>query len=62
MDRRMLTDHLHEGTWESEEVSVWGVCDYCEEDIFDGDGYYDVDTTIVCEDCMRGFYKTVVLD
>lgn len=34
-------------------------CDYCQCDIVDGHDYYDIDGTIICEECISTFKKTV---
>jgi hypothetical protein len=33
------------------------MCDICNGSIYDGDEYYDVDGTIICEECIGDFKK-----
>ena len=31
------------------------VCDICGEDIDEGEVYYDIDNTKICEECINGY-------
>ena len=32
-------------------------CDECNEPIFVGEKYYDIEDTVICEDCIDNFAK-----
>lgn len=40
------------------EVEKMYVCDWCGEDICEGDEYYDIDGTKICCECISGCRKT----
>lgn len=33
-------------------------CAWCDGEIYEGDDYYDIEDTIGCEDCVKGFMRT----
>ena len=41
---------------------VFGECDGCGNEIYDGDEYYEIDGKIYCEDCIIDFRKTAEVE
>ena len=39
------------------EPSVIKICSHCDEDIYVGNTYYDIDGEPWCEDCISGAYS-----
>lgn len=35
------------------EAPVKGICEHCGQPIYDGDDYYDIEDTLLHEDCLR---------
>ena len=40
------------------EAEVVEICCECGIKIYEGDDYYDIDGTILCEDCTAGYKRT----
>ena len=36
-------------------------CDICDEEIFEGDSYYEIDSLIYCPECMEMHFKLVAI-
>ena len=36
-------------------------CDICDEEIFEGDSYYEIDSLIYCPDCMGMHFKLTAI-
>ena len=36
-------------------------CDICDEKIFEGDSYYEIDSLIYCPECMEMHFKLVAI-
>jgi len=36
-------------------------CDICDEEIFEGDSYYEIDGLIYCPDCMEMHFKLTAI-
>ena len=34
-------------------------CDICDEEIFEGDSYYEIDSLIYCPECMETDFKVI---
>ena len=45
-----------------EEAKRVFTCDYCENDVYEGDDYYDINGWRICEDCIDKFLKTAEVE
>ena len=57
MDKRALDEYLTRTPEEYYRRKEVEQCENCHGSIYDGEEYYDVDGTIICESCMDGFKK-----
>lgn len=55
MDSRMLTDWLYQGKYEEPVAKPVFVCDSCDMEIFEGEYYYEIETNLICEDCINDY-------
>lgn len=46
------------GKDKDEKLVEYTTCDWCGESIYVGDHYYDIDDTIICEDCIKNCRRT----
>lgn len=46
----------------ADEPPVFAECEACGMEIYDGDEYYDIDDHKYCEACVRGGYRTAVVE
>ncbi len=45
----------------SEDV-IFAYCDYCDEEIYEGETYYDIGGETICVDCLRAFASDYFAD
>lgn len=49
--------------WESElDTTEYESCSECGQAIYNGEGYYDIDGTRLCEDCMNNYRRIMDYD
>ncbi|RXM72699.1 hypothetical protein [Clostridium tetani] len=56
-----IPECMYDYRYEFEKVQITDNCCNCDCTICEGDEYYDIDGTILCEECIRDYKHTAEL-
>ncbi len=57
-----MPDCCYDYRYENAQPKKITICDICGEPIHEGDSYYDIENTVICDSCINDFKKTAEED
>ena len=61
IDMRLITDHAYQGKYEEPLAKMVCSCSDCDSGIYEGDTYYEIENSKVCDDCIHDYSKIAEL-